>query len=317
MIPEIVLTTIVLVYLLLTYSNRKALKKVLLYKAKKHVPDLVDLLTRSKRMPPAKVEGEPVRFEDLIQAMGEEVAVPKPRILRYFSIDAINITRLIESTEKDKKFFASLFNWMILNFGETITMDTLGITNRAEIENYQRGIIGNPLVKYKMLEFFAKRYPKVLIEAAKTYLPPVFQKLIEAYIKNIIPKEFVLCQRLKNLKIQSVAHIDMSREYGPVLRSVITPSKFMEMLISNPASVAELFIVAKYTTGMDTPFGTKLFIRRATIKGNDSLILIDAQPTVNQAILRQIFRDVVNYMNKLDLDPSDLLIEAMKKVLVI
>ncbi len=264
---------------------------------------------------PEKESGT-ITFEDLLQEFRPEISLPRPRILKFFRMDPVSITEYIEKIGRDKEFFSQLVNWLIINLGEKITMSTLNITNRLNLEQAQEGIIGNPQIKYKLIEIFAKRYPETLIEMAKNNLPTALQKVIIAYVKGLIPKEITLCEKIRNLRIYSMAHTEMTKEYGPILRSAITPTHFTQLLVNNPAIVAELFIVAKYATNIETEFGTKIFIKRAIIRGNDSIILIETNPNVNLTVIRQILRILPDTMNKIETDPVDLLIEAMKRILV-
>ncbi len=303
------------IYSILILKNKKILSKVLAYKIREKAPELLALI-RPAAKPVAEKEGGAIRFEDLLQEFSTEVSLPKPRILKFFKMDPASITEYIERIDRDKTFFAQLVNWMIINLGEKITMKTLNITSRINLERAQEGIIGNPQIKYKLIEIFAKRYPETLIEFAKTYLPTALQKLIVAYVKGMIPREIKLCEKLRSLRIYSMAHIEMTKEYGPILRSAITPAQFTQLLVNNPAIVAEFFIVAKYATSIETEFGTKIFIKRTIIKGNDSIILIETNPNVNLTVIKQILKRLPDAMNSIEIDPVDLLIEAMKKILV-
>lgn len=304
---------VLLVYLFLIFRNKKILIKVLLYKFKEKFPELLAYM----RTTYTKTISEPrlLKFEDLLQEFSVEVSLPKPRILKFFRMDPISITRYIEKIKMDKIFFSQLINWMIINLGEKLTMSTLNITSRINLERAREGVLSNPQIKYKLIEIFAKRYPDTLITFAKSNLPTALQKVIIAYVKGIIPREVILCEKLRRLRIYSVAHIEMTKEYGPVLRSVITPAQFTQVLVNNPAVVAEIFIVAKYATGIETEFGTKIFIKRTMIKGNDSLILVEANPNVNLTVIRQILKRLPEVMNRIKTAPADLLIEAMKKIL--
>jgi len=303
------------IYLILVFRNRRILGKVLTYKIREKAPELLAFMRPAPKQATER-EASSLKFEDLLQEFSTEVSLPKPRILKFFRMDPVSITEYIERIGRDKDFFAQLVNWMIINLGEKITMSTLNITSRINLERAQEGIIGNPQIKYKLIEIFAKRYPETLIEFAKTNLPTALQKVIIAYVKGMIPREVTLCEKLRGLRIYSMAHIEMSREYGPILRSAITPAQFTQVLVNNPAVVAEFFIVAKYATSIETEFGTKIFIKRAIIKGNDSIILIEANPNVNLTVIRQILRRLPDTMNSIEIDPVDLLIEAMKRILV-
>ena len=317
MILELLLMVITIIYLWLTYINRRSLFKVIVYKLKVHLPDLVETIyLRIAKQTTVPTPPETPKVESVLDVVKERITVPSPKVLRYFEINIPNIIRFVQMIKKEEPLFSDLINWLVVNIGENLTLKALKIT-KAELHVYQTGRIDNPIMKQKILEYFAKNHPKVLLEIAKKHLPEPIHKLIWAYIKRVVPKEFKLCERLRGLKISSIAYIEMSREYGPILRAVITPSKFMNSLIDNPASVAELFIVAKYARAIDTEYGSKVFIRRAEIKGEEALILIDAHPMVNLVVLRQIIRDTVNIMNKLDLEKSDLLVEGLKKALAL
>lgn len=306
---------LLIIYLILIYKNRKILSKILIYKIREKAPELLTYI-RSTSKQPYERETKVLRFEDLLQEFTPEITLPRPRILKPFRMDPASITEYIERIGRDKEFFSQLVNWLVINLGEKITMSTLDITNRLSLEKAQRGVIGNPQIKYKLIEIFAKRYPETLIEISKSTLPTALQKVITAYVKGIIPREIILCDKLRQLRIYSLAHIEMTKDFGPILRSAITPAQFTQILVSNPAVVAEFFIVAKYATSIETEFGTKIFLKRTLIKGNDSIILIETNPNVNLTVIRQILRKLPDTMNSIEIDPVDLLIEAMKRILV-
>ena len=316
----LILLAIIGFYFSLTYVNRGILRKVILYKLEKALPDFLNIIRRviiKRELAPTPVSPEKTSLLEMIR---EEISLPEPRVIRGFDLNPANIVRLMEVSvppEDLKRFYARLINWLALNVGVDITRNILGIAEHHVFEHAREGNIRSLNIKVRLLEYYIENHPRILLGVAADILPSVIHKLLNAYISRKLPKELQVMERLRTLRILSIAHVEMEPTLGPILRSMVGVTNFMRTLYKNPASVAELFIIAKYASGIITPENTQVIIRKDKIKENDALLLIEVQVPVNMAVIRELCRSLIRYMNKIEAEPREILIEALKKVFLL
>ncbi len=185
--------------------------------------------------------------EEIMMRKLQEVGWPSPVTIKCVKFDLNAIVSIIEHSHKVKAFYAELVRWLIESEGKPTFRKVTGIEIDDDIRKAMFGEISSKEAIKNLIDYFAKSAPGQLINFSKTILEEEIANYVKYYVTKNKPPETILCDKLKDNGIYTIALIEDTQEYGPVCKFIINPQGLLQKLVEEPAGTAEFATVSKIT----------------------------------------------------------------------